>query len=347
MRLRCYPIDEPEEKVETPWRETHADTDYAVQFKLDGLKAGISYGVELEARPIGNKAIQVPSKALSRRPMHRNGGPLRFCVTTCHDFLRRDDGLEGHLIYQPMQLMHPDFGACRRHRILRQAQTMGLDGGAHALQVGETFPCRAIEPFIRSIRPTSSRMIMILSKTIVGPGRSMARSPSRRVSIFSIRSNFPPAIQDITPSDGAGCGDLVAGRQRLSEFQSNGRWPGKIDSRKYQKAWLQSSLRASSATFKLVFTPTPVVGPDRPIRKTIMPMKCFLMRARSSGLCFPLWMVRILFCGDRHVAVCLGRSDDRVVGIWLRTRKCQTPVGMEGRRSKAPAPISARGRWVS
>ena len=34
-----------------------------------------------------------------------------------------------------------------------------------------------------------------------------------------------------------------------------------------QKAWLQSSLRASSATFKLVFTPTPVVGPDRPNKK--------------------------------------------------------------------------------
>ena len=110
VRLRYCPLDEPEDKIETPWRETHVDTDYAVQFKLDGLKAGISYGVELEARPIGGQSHTSAFKgAFKTAHALEYGGPLRFCVTTCHDFLRRDDGLEGHLIYQPMQLMHPDF----------------------------------------------------------------------------------------------------------------------------------------------------------------------------------------------------------------------------------------------
>ena len=137
---------------------------------------------------------------------------------------------------------------------------------------------------------------MILSKTIVGPGRSMARSPSRRVSIFSIRSNFPPAIQDITPFDGArmwrsGCWKAeiigvpiewkMARKNRFSEVPK--RLGCNLPS---EPPWLPSSWCSRRPRS---------LGPIDPIRKTIMPMKCLLMRARSSGHCFPLWMVPSFF----------------------------------------------------
>ena len=166
------------------------------------------------------------------------------------------------------------------------------------------------------------------------------------VHLFN-QSNFPPAIQDITPSDGArmwrsGCWKAeiigvpiewkMARKNRFSEVPKRLGCNLPLEPLRLPSSWCSRRPRS--------------LGLIDPIRKTIMPMKCFLMRARSSGLCFPLWMVHP-FLWRPSLAVCLGRSDDRVVGIWLRTRKCQTPVGMEGRRSKAPAPISARGRWVS
>ena len=150
--------------------------------------------------------------------------------------------------------------------------------------------------FIRSIRPTSSRMIMILSKTIVGSagvwrGHLRGGCPSFQSGAIS----RPRSKISLHPM-GPGCGDLVAGRQRLSEFQSNGRWPGKnrfsevtkrlgcnlpLEPLRLPSSWCSRRPRS--------------LGLIDPIRKTIMPMKCFLMRARSSGLCFPLWMVPSFF----------------------------------------------------
>ena len=34
---------------------------------------------------------------------------MTFCFTTCHDFIRRDDGMLGHRIYPSMTKLNPDF----------------------------------------------------------------------------------------------------------------------------------------------------------------------------------------------------------------------------------------------
>ena len=60
-----------------------------------------------------------------------------------------------------------------------------------------------------------------------------------------------------------------------------------------QKAWLFKTLDASTATFKLVFSPTPIVGPDRSGKKTIMPIRFLHMKASSYGRSFHLLMVSL------------------------------------------------------
>ena len=62
-----------------------------------------------------------------------------------------------------------------------------------------------------------------------------------------------------------------------------------------QKSWLFKTLDASTATFKLVFSPTPIVGPDRSGKKTITPMQFLPMRVSSCGESFQLLMAS-LFC---------------------------------------------------
>ncbi|MFN9915766.1 MAG: alkaline phosphatase, partial [Pirellulaceae bacterium] len=42
-------------------------------------------------------------------PAIDQSNPVKFCITTCHDFIRRDDGWNGHKIYPAMKAMEPDF----------------------------------------------------------------------------------------------------------------------------------------------------------------------------------------------------------------------------------------------
>ena len=316
VRLRCYPIDEPEEKIETPWRETYADTDYAVQFKLDGLKAGISYGVELEARQIGEQSHTSAFKgAFKTAHAPEHGGPLRFCVTTCHDFLRRDDGLEGHLIYQPMQLMHPDFvvhaGDIEYYDKPKPwAWTVELMrfkwARLFSMPRNRTFYSQHTTYFIKDDHDTL--------KNDCWPGQEYgAVTFEEGVHLFN-QEQFPtrdPRYHSIRWGQDVEIWLLEGRDYRSSNRMEDG--PEKSILGSTQKAWLQSSLRASSATFKLVFTPTPVVGPDRPNKKDNHANEVFSHEGKELRTLFSSVDRTILFCGDRHWQYA---SEDPTTGLW-------------------------------
>src|SRR5690606_2858968 len=67
-----------------------------------------------------------------------------------------------------------------------------------------------------------------------------------------------------------------------------------------QKAWFQSTVDASNATFKIVFSPTPIVGPDREKKNDNHANKTFNAEGQ--------WLRSLLsdktgvfvVCGDRH-----------------------------------------------
>jgi len=80
-----------------------------------------------------------------------------------------------------------------------------------------------------------------------------------------------------------------------------------------QKQWLQQSLSESDAKFKLIFSPTPIVGPDRANKRDNHANEIFAhegeelrkMLSRIEGV--------IVFCGDRHWQYA---SVDERTGLW-------------------------------
>jgi alkaline phosphatase D len=80
-----------------------------------------------------------------------------------------------------------------------------------------------------------------------------------------------------------------------------------------QKAWLLKSLKESKATFKLVFSPTPIVGPDRKNKHDNHANDNFEYEGNELRNEFSQIPGLIVFCGDRHWQYA---SVDRESGLW-------------------------------
>jgi hypothetical protein len=80
-----------------------------------------------------------------------------------------------------------------------------------------------------------------------------------------------------------------------------------------QKAWLLQTLAESDAPFKLVFSPTPVVGPDRNNKKDNHANTLFAWEGRELRDALSRIPGVIVCCGDRHWQYA---SVDAETGLW-------------------------------
>jgi alkaline phosphatase D len=80
-----------------------------------------------------------------------------------------------------------------------------------------------------------------------------------------------------------------------------------------QKQWLFSTLEESDATFKLIFSPTPIVGPDRTNKKDNHANTVFAHEGEELRDALSKLEGAIVFCGDRHWQYA---SVDDETGLW-------------------------------
>ena len=110
VQLVYYQKSSPNEIVVSDWVKVDKKKDFTYQWNLSDLKSGGLYGLKIFSRQKGSKKIQdsifgsfvLPSEKSSLKP-------VKFCVVSCHDFNRRDDIKNGHKIYPSMDKIKPDF----------------------------------------------------------------------------------------------------------------------------------------------------------------------------------------------------------------------------------------------
>jgi alkaline phosphatase D len=98
------------QKRDTPWTPLRADRDGTVQFELFDLLPRRHYHVKVEARPGPDQAVSATVDGrFWTAPAIDQSGNISFTVVTCHDFIRRDDLENGHRIYPAMAALQPHF----------------------------------------------------------------------------------------------------------------------------------------------------------------------------------------------------------------------------------------------
>ena len=316
VRLTYFPQLQRRNAKTTQWIRTSSSTDYTAQWKLEGLKPGTRYAAVVEARPVSRTAsTAVVRGSFETAPSADKKKNLRFCVTTCHDFIRRDDGLLGHKIYPAMKQFSPNFVVHAGDiEYYDKPDPWACTIDLMRFKWGRIFSLPSNRDFYQN---TTSYFIKDDHDTLKNDcwaGQTYgAVSFEQGLRIFN-EEQFPsrqPRYQTVRWGRDLQVWILEGRDYRSPNNMPDG--PDKTILGAEQKRWLLKTLDQSDAEFKLIFCPTPIVGPDRANKKDNHANEIFAHEGEELRKKLSEYAGLIVFCGDRHWQYA---SVDDETGLW-------------------------------
>ncbi len=307
----------------TDWLEAKADHDFIVRAKLDGLKTGTRYHYRLvfgENRDATQTGPACSFKTLSE------SGDVAFCMGSCmnyHSFTvgkangggpvtaTAEDKQLGYPVFSAMTALKPDFfigtGDIVYYDHPPQTAAKTLPELRKKWHEEFRFP-RMIEFFAHAPAYWSKDdHDFRFNDADLGSGSKLP-APSTGIEIFREQMPMFPLADRETPTYRT---HRVHRHLQLwfmegRDFRSSNKMPDGPEKTiwgREQRDWLQRTLKASDAEWKVIITPTPMVGPDRNSKTdNHANLNGFKHEADS----FFGWLrdndVKnvLTFCGDRH-----------------------------------------------
>lgn len=262
IRFHYYKNNDRENLTSTAWTPVDAETDFCHQVKLEGLEPDTIYTYEAQGQLNGGgDAIK---GSFRTAPLPAAAQPITFTVSTCQEFELRDEMANGHKIYRSMLGLKPSF-------FIQAGDTLYYDRKeplAKNMEIARYQWGRMYSlPYQKSFHKYMPTYWMHddhdLLKNDCWPGQNYGDLTwEQGVQIW--REQIP---QSDKPYRTFRWGKhlqiwLPEGREfRSPNTMKDG--PEKSILGKEQWAWLEETMKASDATFKLYVSATPVVGPDR------------------------------------------------------------------------------------
>lgn len=316
VRLTYFPVLQRKNIHSTEWVTTDAADDFTAQWKIEDLRPNRQYAAVIEARPVGSTELTAVVRGSFRTaPTDKTKKDLTFCMTTCHDFIRRDDGLNGHKIYPSMTRLAPDFVVHAGDiEYYDKPDPWALTMELMRFKWGRLFALPNNRKFYQS---TTSYFLKDDHDTLKNDcwrGQTYGSVTFEQgVKLFN-EEQFPshtPRYKTVRWGH-----DLQFWLLEGRDFRSPNNLPDGPDKTilgAEQKEWLRRSLSQSDARFKLVFSPTPIVGPDRANKRDNHANEVFAHEGRELREMFASQNGVIVFCGDRHWQYA---SVDADSGLW-------------------------------
>lgn len=266
VRLHYWVEGRADQTRTTPWTAVTPATNSAHTFTLADLEPGQRYRLTAEGRAPGASTASATARGTFRLPPAANAREaVSFCVIACQDYHRRDAGDQGHKIYSHMLDVAPDFVAHCGDTIYYDkpkpwADTVDLArfkwNRFYGLPLQRDFHGEVGTYFVKDDHDTL--------KNDCWPGQRYGELTWER-GLQLYREQLP--LLEGLPYRNVRWGQLLEvwfleGR----EYRSPNRMqdgPDKTILGKQQWAWLERTLQQSDATFKVIVSATPIVGPDR------------------------------------------------------------------------------------
>lgn len=270
VQLSYHPVDKPNETVQLPWADVDTTINFTKQWALDDLVAGTKYKVTIEARKSDGAAVSdVVEGMFSTAPNADQVEELEFCMTTCHDYRRRDDSVGGHKIYKSMLQHDPDF-------YIHHGDIEYYDGPSPYAFTEELMYFKWDRlfalPFQRDFYNKHTTYFMKDDHDVLRddafPGSTFGTvSFERGLEIFD-KEQFPANDK---PYKAVRWGKdlqliIVEGRNYRSK-NTDDDGPDKTIWGEEQKEWVFKTIETSDATYKLLISSSPILGPDRKNKK--------------------------------------------------------------------------------
>lgn len=307
VRLNYWPESTRNMSQTTDWVMVSAATDFTHQFKLHGLEPGTTYRCVVESRaPGAAEPADRLQATFKTAPAVTEARDVTFTVVTGQEFWRRDDEKNGHKIYPLMQALKPDFfvhtgdivyfdkagpwcvtAEQARHKWHRM-YAMPYQRAFHN-EVNSYFLRDDHDTWQNDCWPTQQNNKMgaftyaqgvdIFFEQVPGPDRE---KPWRTVRWGKDVQIWLPEGRDFRSPNDAPDG------------------PEKTIWGAEQKAWFKKTVEESDATFRILISPTPVVGPDRQNKSDNHANQVFQHEGAELRAFMAAQKNMIVICGDRH-----------------------------------------------
>ncbi|PHN05634.1 alkaline phosphatase [Flavilitoribacter nigricans DSM 23189 = NBRC 102662] len=303
VKLRYYPENRESDSRELDWTSVDPARNFTVQWKLQDLAPGTSYQLEFLARKDAGSAVSDTFHGTFQTAGGAEmAGPLNFSIVSCHDYDRKDHP-DGHKIYAAMLEDDLDFyihtgdieyyDKPNPYAFTEELMRFKWDR-LFALPLQRDFYARTTAYFMKDDHD------ILYDDAFPG----MTYGPvtfERGLEIFD-EEQFPS--RDTTYTTIRWGKDLqiwiLEGRRYRSK-NTDPDSPAKTILGEAQKQWLFNTLQASDATFKVIVSASPVLGPDRPRGKNDNHSNKAFQTEGDEIRAFVNQFDNIFFCnGDRH-----------------------------------------------
>jgi alkaline phosphatase D len=266
VKLTYYPQNNLSKKTETKWNSVDPSKNFTKQWKLTGLIPNTSYAVEILARTNDKASVSDTIQGVFKTaPSKTNLDAINFSIVTGHDYNRRDNIENGHQIYNTMLKDDLDFYAhtgdieyydkpnpwAMTEELMRYKWDR-----LFALPFQRKFYTNTTSYFIKDdhdVLRNDSNPGMTYGTVSFERGLEIfddEQFPSNESTYKTVRWGKNLQIW------------MVEGRKFRSKNKSvDG--PDKTIWGNEQKQWLYKTLEESDATYKVIISATPILGPDR------------------------------------------------------------------------------------
>ncbi|MDB5325349.1 MAG: alkaline phosphatase [Phycisphaerales bacterium] len=303
VRLRYAANEQLSDATTTDWVDVAEATDFTHKFQLSDLTPGTTYHFASETADPDGKAHDALRGQFDTAPAADAPAEVRFCIMTCQDYPDRGHP-DGHAIYPAMQALRPHFTCLTGDLVYYDNDAPEADTPPLARFHWERmFSLPRLHEFTRQSGCYWTKDDHDTLKDDSFPGEKLGQLTfAEGQAIF--RQQSP--IIDATP----GYRTIRWGRDLQiwivegRDYRSANDIPDGPDKTIWgaeQKAWFKKSVSESTATWKVLVSPTPLVGPDRTAKNDNLSNAGFKhegdelrgwLKSNAPGL--------VVVCGDRH-----------------------------------------------
>jgi hypothetical protein len=285
----------------TDWTNVDASSDFSAVVPLDGLQPGQAYALRTQTRAPG---ADNPSSTLTGQfktlPAKDVLTKFRLAVGTCQDFPDRD-GPHGFDLYRTLTKRNTDA-------FIMAGDVVYYD------ELGRSVPLAyyhwqrtySLPTLIEFHRQVPTYFLKDDHDTYVNDSWPGQRHPWTEdftfedgQRIFVQQTGLPsPAYRTFNIGQ-----DLQVWLMEGRDYRSPNTDPDGPDKSIWgaeQKAWLKRTLDASTAQFKIIVSPTPLVGPDRENKRDNHSNKVFQAEGNEVRRMLAAYPNTVSVCGDRH-----------------------------------------------
>ena len=257
--------DEHGKELISEWKEAKSEMDFAVSHTFEDLSPAMKYDVEIQGRVSEEAPSNYASGHFRTAPPVDEAKDLLLVTSTCQYFWSYDDRVRGFRSYDSMRKLEPDLYIQTGDYVYYDKPgpfATNLEKAWHKWNAMDSLP--AIRDLYNEVPVYMIKDDHDLLKNDVFPGAGTYGDLSYEEGLKIWYAKAPIYIK---PYRTIRWGKeleiwLVEGR----EYRSPNDMQDGLDKSIWgaeQKAWFVDTVENSDATFKILFTPTPVVGPDR------------------------------------------------------------------------------------